>query len=113
MAIPKFQAIVDELDLTVAEREFVEDAETYVTQEMTAARVLADIYLGKKIEVAGHRVQGSTDGLQIAVKKSTEKVIESNRKLAAANRKYALGLNILTFALVLVTLAQVLLPSVR
>lgn len=113
MAIPKFQAIVDELDLTVAEREFVEDAETYVTQEMTAARVLADIYLGKKIETAGHRVQGSTDGLQLAVKKSTQKLIESNKDLAASNRRYALGLNLLTGALVLVTLAQVLLPFIR
>ncbi len=103
-----FPQIKAELDLSEAERELLEQAHTGSTGVINESRVLSDIYLAHHLRSATGSLVGATDGLQVAIKKSTKKIIESNENLAESNRRYALGLNILTGALVLVTFAQLI-----
>lgn len=90
MAQLRLQEMMEELDLTETEREFIEDARTHVTEDQTAARVMAEVYLAYRLR-------------EIA-----DDVIESNRKHTKASNRYARGLNWLTGVLAVFTLLQVL-----
>lgn len=84
-----FQKILDELDLTDAERGYVQDADLAGTGSISQARAVGTLYAVKHAQ------------------QLVDRMIASNEKLARSNRRQALGLNILTGVLVLAVLAQV------
>ena len=98
---PVGRRLIDELDLTEAEREFVEQATNANTAEMNRSRVIADIYLGSRLRaIADDLIESNT--------RISEAGQESATEVSRASRRSANSLNFLTGALVLVGIGQVL-----
>ena len=92
---------MDELEFTYVEREFVEQATTGHTGDINRARVIADVYLVKRLKTIGDDlIESNTTISEISQASATE--------LSEANRRSANSLNYLTGALVLVGIANVL-----
>ena len=108
-----FPRMEEELDLTEAERELLEQGHARQAETVHQARVLSQVYMARHLHKTTAALAGSAESLQEVIKGSTEKVIESNEELAVESRRYARALSWLTGALVLVPLAQVVLPFVR
>ena len=118
MSNTKLEAMADALDLTDEERGVFEVAETVApTGKATAARILAQYHLARRLELAAQVLDGASVALQKSMQASAGKLkdslettakdlIASNRALAQASGRYARALNILTGALVLVGVLQ-------
>ena len=92
--------LMDELEFTDVEREFVEQATTGHTGDINRARVIADVYLVKRLKTVG-------DDLIESNTKNSESSQEFAREVSEASRRSAISLNILTGTLVLVGVANV------
>ncbi len=92
---------MDELEFTYVEREFVEQATTGHTGDINRARVIADVYLVKRLKTIGDDLIESNTTISETSQASATEVSE-------ANRRSANSLNYLTGALVLVGIANVL-----
>ena len=98
---PVGRLLMDELEFTDAEKEFVEQATTGTTADMNRSRVIVDVYLVKRLKTIGDDLIESNTTISETSQASATEVSE-------ANRRSANSLNFLTGALVLVGLAQVL-----
>jgi hypothetical protein len=106
MRYPEFKMdILDELDLTDKEREFIEGANTAITANMNMSRIISEFYFAKTLRNATETMASMLpeEALRItgAVNKASKSLIESNERLAKSNDRYANRMLWLTIALLI------------
>ncbi|MEJ2493879.1 MAG: hypothetical protein P8Y79_06090 [Ignavibacteriaceae bacterium] len=85
-----FEELFKAFNLTSAEEQLISFSKTPSTEDISQAKVVAELYNIKKTE------------------RFVSELIRSNENLSKSNNRYALSLNLLTGALVLVGVIQIL-----